>query len=156
VLTRDDFTVEVHDGTYGPIWVITPNSSPDRHYVLRSTAKMYDGPDAKLKGNASIHIDVTFGDDPLRHAGGWKGVYRTRDMDVAFTALIDDLNRNKKLAEIYEAISEPVSEMLENLRQVDEAVEPFARYDIDEVMENISLSYEALILKFREVNDADS
>lgn len=150
--TRSDFTVEKHEGTYGPIWVITPVGGETLHYVLRSTVKMYEEPGNKLQGSAKIHLDTTYSKNPLQHVGGWHGAYLTSDMDEAFDALIDDINKNDVLRRVEDAINEPLYELREALGSLDEAVEPFAKYDVEEVIDNIKLAVSALVLRYEQAS----
>lgn len=151
--TREDFIVEETEGTYGPIWIVSPKEQKggyyeDIHYVLRADWKM-EFP-AGCEHEKSVHLDVTYGDDPLKSHGGWKGVYTTEDMYDAVNSLIEDLNRNEELEEIERAIEEPAAQLSEELSSIYDAVKNFAHTDIQQVMDNIEVAYLSLRMKYEE------
>lgn len=149
---REHFTIDKSEGTYGPIWVVTAIAGPlasnerynKQHYVLRSTEHMdYIGKFKKT--DPSVMLDVTYGEDPIKHSGAWKGAFRTKDMNKAVDWLIETLNDNQVLTAIEQETEGPRYELGKALEHFAEATEHFPRYDVESRVEEIKDAFAAFI-----------
>jgi hypothetical protein len=154
VITVEDYTIEKTEGTYGPIWILTPKVQENDfyqpvHYVLRADWKMIELEKFKHR-ERSVHLDVARGDDPLKSHHGWKGAYAADSMESAVQQLIQDLNKNRALETVEQAILSPVLDLRDRLDDVEPALANFARQDIEKVMAEVELAYVQLMLVYTE------
>jgi hypothetical protein len=155
-LTVDDFDVEKSEGGFGPIWVVTPKVRESewdtKKYILRSDVKMdkgfYQDPSRATPG---VHLDVSYSDSYIH--GDWKGIYDTADMDEALQSLIDDINLNNQLDVVERRIEGAISELSVQLDDLNKATVAFARFDLDESVDNVVAAFTNLMLRYNEVRE---
>jgi hypothetical protein len=137
-IKREDFSIEKTEGQYGPIWILRKNGE-QRNYVLRSDIKMdKDWADDKSPG---VHLDETWGDDPLKHSGTWRGIFHTADMDEAVDFLIEELNENERLEFMEQKLETVISTLEDEISKVLASCERFPRYDLDAVVSDVEAAY---------------
>lgn len=153
----EHFDVVKSEGNYGPVWEVTPTAGPLftaasswlRKFVLKADFEMnkawMDNP------RPGVHVYETFSTETMHTRGGdFQGIYRTGDMDEAFSWLIGDINQNMKLTHMRECMSSTQHSLSDAIDEIDAATQDFPNLDLDATMQKISDAYNALMVAYTE------
>jgi hypothetical protein len=151
-ITRDDLTVEYGTARWGgPTATVTVNAGAlaGRRFWLRSTQGLEHETTSDLTRGGGIHLDAY---DPDSSYHGWRGSFKTFDMNEAIGLLVGYVNDVAARERVREATWSETHAVSDALSALNDALEEYTTRDWRDEWQRVQRTVAALALKIEETS----
>ena len=149
-ITRDDFTIEHSTAKWGgPTAKVTITRGPlaGRTFWLRSTQGLDNDITRDLSKGGGIHLD---GADPDRSHHGWRGAFKTFDMNEAIDRLVDYVNDIAERERVQDATWSETAALSEAVQAFTDALNESSQLNFLREWQRVQEAVAALDMKIKE------